>query len=83
MKLPGEAWLEFRLEPVAAGEGIVLHQRALFVPRGLAGHLYWWAVWPFHGIVFGAMLRNLIRGPATVVPATEQTVPPAPQPVSS
>jgi uncharacterized protein YbjT (DUF2867 family) len=82
MKLPGDAWLEFRLEPGPDGGGIMLHQRALFVPRGLAGHLYWWAVWPFHGIVFGSMLRNLIRGPATVVPVPE-AAPKAPQTVSS
>jgi hypothetical protein len=58
MRLPGEAWLEFRLEEAADGPA-VLHQRALFVPRGLLGHLYWWLVTPFHGLVFGSMLRNL------------------------
>jgi hypothetical protein len=31
----------------------------VFHPRGLAGHAYWWSVAPFHGVVFGAMLRNL------------------------
>ncbi len=57
MRLPGLAWLEFRIEE---GDGSpVLHQRALFVPRGLLGHLYWWAVTPFHGVVFGSMVRNL------------------------
>jgi len=39
----------------------VFHQRALFHPRGIAGHLYWWVVWPFHGIVFGSMQRNIAR----------------------
>ena len=28
-------------------------------PRGLAGHAYWWTVWPFHGLVFGAVTRNI------------------------
>jgi hypothetical protein len=60
MKLPGEAWLEFTIEH--GPDGALLHQRALFVPHGLAGHLYWWAVWPFHGIVFGSMIRNLAKG---------------------
>ena len=41
------------------GSRSVLHQRALFLPRGLAGQLYWWSVLPFHGIVFEDMLRNL------------------------
>lgn len=70
MKLPGEAWLELRLDQPqdggapgpADGAAPRLHQRAVFIPRGLAGHLYWWAVWPFHGLVFGATLANLARG---------------------
>jgi hypothetical protein len=59
MKVPGLAWLELWVE--AAGGGAVLPQRALFHPRGLAGHLYWWAVKPFHGVVFGGMVRNIRR----------------------
>ena len=35
MRLPGEAWLEWRIEP--RGRGSLLHQQALFHPRGLAG----------------------------------------------
>jgi uncharacterized protein YbjT (DUF2867 family) len=58
MRLPGLAWLEFRVEPCGDG-GARLHQRAIFRPRGLAGRLYWLAVWPFHGIVFEGMLRNI------------------------
>ncbi len=57
MKLPGEAWLEFEITRDAGGS--VLHQRALFVPHGLVGNLYWWAVSPFHGIVFGSMIANI------------------------
>jgi hypothetical protein len=60
MRLPGGAWLTFA---IATDEGPkpVLYQRALFIPRGLAGTVYWWAVWPFHGVVFGSMLRNLAK----------------------
>jgi uncharacterized protein YbjT (DUF2867 family) len=58
MRVPGLAWLELRVETDDAG-GTVYHQRALFQPRGLPGHLYWWSVWPFHGFVFGAMARNI------------------------
>ena len=46
MKLPGEAWLEFKIE-----EGI-LYQTATFRPKGLAGRLYWYLVTPFHWFVF-------------------------------
>ncbi|NQX86111.1 MAG: SDR family oxidoreductase [Flavobacteriaceae bacterium] len=54
MKLPGEAWLELK---------IVKHQlysRAVFRPKGLLGRLYWFAVKPFHGLVFKGMLRALV-----------------------
>jgi hypothetical protein len=34
-------------------------QRAVFQPRGLAGHVYWWSVAPFHRFVFGGMARNI------------------------
>jgi hypothetical protein len=59
MRLPGLAWLEFRVEP--DGNGARIFQRATFRPRGIAGKLYWWSVWPFHGIVFEGMLRNMSR----------------------
>jgi hypothetical protein len=68
MRLPGEAWLEFRIE-AGDGGGPTLHQRALFVPRGLLGHLYWWAVTPFHGIVFGSMVRNVAAAAARPAPS--------------
>ena len=63
MKLPGEAWLEFRVEEVDGQ--VTLHQKAVFIPRGLPGHAYWWAVSPFHNVVFGSMLRNLALAAAT------------------
>ncbi|HET9169497.1 MAG TPA: SDR family oxidoreductase [Actinospica sp.] len=59
MRLPGLAWLELHVDP--AGDGALYRQRALFYPRGLAGQLYWWSIKPFHGLVFGAMARNLTR----------------------
>jgi uncharacterized protein YbjT (DUF2867 family) len=58
MKVPGLAWLELRIEDGDAGT-VCFHQRAVFHPRGLLGHLYWWSVAPFHGIVFGGMQRNI------------------------
>ena len=30
-------------------------------PHGLLGHLYWWAIYPFHGIIFGSMQRNIAK----------------------
>lgn len=57
MKLPGLAWLEFRVEE--KNGKTLLTQRALYHPRGLFGHLYWWAVFPMHGIVFPSMAKKL------------------------
>ena len=53
MILPGEAWLEFKIE-----EGI-LYQTATFRPHGLAGRLYWYAVLPFHWFIFNGMINNI------------------------
>lgn len=60
MRLPGLAWLELSVEG-EPGERPTFRQRAVFSPRGLPGQLYWWAVTPFHGIVFGGMQRNIAR----------------------
>lgn len=54
MKLPGEAWLEFRID-----NQNVLHQTATFRPLGLLGRLYWYSVLPFHGFIFRGMIRNI------------------------
>ena len=59
MRVPGLAWLELGVRH-QRGETTYV-QRALFHPRGLFGHLYWWSVAPFHGIVFGGMARNIAR----------------------
>lgn len=56
MKLPGEAWLEFKLDTDQ-----VLTQTATFRPLGLAGRLYWYAVYPFHGFIFNGMINNIIK----------------------
>ena len=53
MKLPGEAWLEFKIE------GESLKQTATFRPLGLAGRLYWYSVYPFHGIIFNGLIKKL------------------------
>lgn len=68
MKLPGEAWLEWEIRD--GPDGPVLHQRALFIPHGLLGDLYWWSVTPFHGVVFSSMISNLARSAADPTPAT-------------
>jgi uncharacterized protein YbjT (DUF2867 family) len=56
MKLPGEAWLEFRID-----EHNVLHQTATFRPHGIWGRLYWMATSPFHFFIFDGMIRNIAK----------------------
>ncbi|MEV6596917.1 SDR family oxidoreductase [Actinoplanes sp. NPDC051346] len=60
MRVPGRAWLEMSASPCPGGTS-VYRQRALFVPRGLAGHAYWASVLPFHGVIFSGMARNIAR----------------------
>ena len=59
MRLPGEASLEWRLAPGAAPGTTAVTQVATFVPRGLWGRAYWYAVAPFHGFVFPGLLADL------------------------
>lgn len=54
MKLPGEAWLEFKID-----ENDILTQTATFRPLGVLGRLYWYAVLPFHGFIFNGMIKKI------------------------
>ena len=53
MKLPGEAWLEFKIK------NNTLHQTATFRTKGLSGRMYWYSVLPFHGLIFNGMIKKL------------------------
>ena len=60
--MPGLAWLELRIRSEGTSGGVpvtVYSQRALFHPQGLTGHAYWKSMLPFHGVIFGSMLRNI------------------------
>ena len=75
MRLPGEAVLEFVVEPVPGRAGRSrLIQTARFAPRGLFGIAYWYAVLPLHGLVFGRMLEG-IRRAAEALAATGTPLP--------
>lgn len=56
MKLPGEAWLEFKIDQTG-----VLSQIATFRPSGIWGRFYWYAMLPFHVLIFNGMIRNISR----------------------
>lgn len=55
MKLPGEAWLEFKIEDK------LLWQTATFRPKGLMGRLYWYALLPIHNLIFKGMIKNIAK----------------------
>ena len=55
MKLPGEAWLEFKIVENT------LFQTATFRPRGLWGRLYWYSLVPFHFFIFNGMINNIAK----------------------
>jgi len=54
MRLPGEAWLEFKIF------NNTLYQAATFKPNGILGKLYWYSVSPFHGFIFKGMINKLV-----------------------
>jgi len=60
MRLPGDAWLEFLVEPLGDGSSR-LTQSVRFRPRGLFGLLHWYAFLPLHQIVFGGMAKGVGR----------------------
>lgn len=56
MKVPGDAWLQFEAVPAAGGQA-QLRQTAYFVPKGLPGLLYWYALYPIHRVIFSGLIR--------------------------
>lgn len=59
MKLPGEAWLEFKI--TEEHNRPQLRQTATFRPRGLWGRLYWYSMLPFHFFIFKGMINSLVK----------------------
>jgi uncharacterized protein YbjT (DUF2867 family) len=81
MRLPGRAWLEWRIHGATDTPGQVeLVQRALFAPRGLFGRLYWWALTPFHGPIFKSMVVALARTAEETAGRDSRAAPPAAAP---
>jgi hypothetical protein len=58
MRSPGRAWLEITVTP--RGGGSTYMQRAIFVPRGIVGQLYWLVVWPLRTAALSALARDIV-----------------------
>ena len=57
MKLPGRAWLEFRVEPEEELQRLSVH--ASYYTKGFGGRLYWYVFLPFHHFIFGDLIRGI------------------------
>ena len=73
MKLPGRAWLQFQVEDDPDG-GTCLEQTAAFIPKGLTGLAYWYALYPLHGWIFNGLINAVARRAET------RALHPAPRP---
>ena len=60
MRLPGTAWLEWTIGEADEQGKATLVQRARYQPRGIAGRAYWYALLPFHGIIFKGLAKAIV-----------------------
>jgi hypothetical protein len=58
MVFPGKAWLQYESGLTPEGD-VLLLQTAIFAPRGLAGFLYWYSLYPIHGIIFSGLIKAI------------------------
>lgn len=58
MKLPGRASLQFEARPSPENKTLLV-QTAYLAPKGLFGLLYWYGLYPFHGLIFGNLIRAI------------------------
>lgn len=61
MKTPGRAWLEFQSIPLKDSQGTLLSLGAYFAPKGVAGYLYWYLMFPVHKFIFDGMIDKLVE----------------------
>ena len=71
MKLPGRAWLEFRVK-TRDTQTATLSQIAFFAPRGLWGVVYWYSIYPIHGLIFSGLLRRIAEEAVRIQEASEK-----------
>lgn len=56
MKLPGRAWLQYEVQGTQEGK-TRLEQTVVFIPRGLAGLIYWYSLYPIHAWIFRGLIK--------------------------
>lgn len=60
MKVPGKAWLQFQVTPRGEAQTLLV-QTALFAPKGVLGWLYWYGLYPLHGLIFSGLIDQIAR----------------------
>jgi hypothetical protein len=65
MKVPGKAWLQLKVTPHAEGQAL-LSQTVFFAPKGLSGWVYWYGLYPMHGLIFRGLIDQIARRAATL-----------------
>lgn len=68
LKLPGRGWLDFEVTPLDGGRSLI-RQTATFDPRGLLGSVYWYAIYPFHALIFRGLLRRIAQRAESDLPS--------------
>jgi hypothetical protein len=71
MKVPGKAWLQYQVTPAEADQSL-LTQTAYFAPKGLFGWLYWYALYPIHGLIFSGLIDQIARRALDRASGTDQ-----------
>jgi uncharacterized protein YbjT (DUF2867 family) len=71
MKVPGRAWLEFRVRPAGADRATMV-QTAYFAPRGLAGHAYWYVLYPLHAVIFSRLATRVAERARRIAAGVER-----------
>lgn len=65
MRVPGKAWIQFQSTPLEGGQTL-LTQTAYFAPRGLAGFIYWYSLYPIHTFLFSGLIRKIAERAKTL-----------------
>jgi hypothetical protein len=57
MKLPGKAWLEFRIDPEEGGNRLIVN--AYYLTRTIPGKAYWYLCLPLHHFIFNNLITHI------------------------
>lgn len=59
MKLPGKAWLEFRIDDAGGARSLTV--MPYYDTSSIAGAIYWYIFLPFHNLIFKGLIQQIER----------------------